>query len=103
MLYPCEMAHCKCNLAVNSPYDTREHCSAQSSQVSCLTIRTEGLIVEEDNIEEENDEGRVDTIAKPSEYSMPVEEQVFRPLLVQSWKLQKNLADMNSFQSERGW
>lgn len=87
MLYPCEMAHRKRNLAVDSPYDTGKHCSTQSSQVSSLASRLEGLIVKDDNVEEENNEGRVDTIAKPPEYSIPVKEQVFGPLLVQCWKL----------------
>lgn len=73
-LNQCEMAHCECNLAVHCPDDASEHNGAHSSLVSSLASSSEGLIVENDEVKEKDDEGVVETVSNPTEYFEPVEE-----------------------------
>lgn len=94
MLDPCEVAHCEGNLTVDSAYDTSEHCGAYCRHISSLASRAEGLVIEDDNVQEENDEGGVETISHPPKYPIPVEEQVSGSLLIQCWKLQKGIASV---------
>ena len=88
MLNPRKVAHCESNLAVHSPHDATEHSGTHSSHISRLAISTEGLVVEDDNVEEVDYERAVDTIAHPPQYPVPIEEQISRSLLVQCWELQ---------------
>lgn len=87
MLNPSEMVHCEGNLKIDRPNDASEHCCANSSHVSGLAIGTECLIVEDDDVKEEDDKGRIEAIAHPSQYSVPVKEQVFGSLLVKCGEL----------------
>lgn len=82
MLDPCEVAHCECNLAVDSPDDAGEHGCTHSRHIRCLASGSECLIVKDDNVEEEDNKGGIDAVAHPSQYPVPVEEQVSWPLLI---------------------
>jgi len=82
MLDPCEVAHRQGDLAVDRPYDAREHDSAHYVHVSDLAAWPEGMAVEDDEGEEEHHKGGVEPISHPTEYPSPVEEQVSWPLLV---------------------
>lgn len=56
VLYPCEVTHCQCNLAVYCPDDAREHCCTHCRHVCCLSATTKCLVVEYYDIQEEYDE-----------------------------------------------
>lgn len=88
MLNPCKVTHSQSNLAVDSPYDATEHSCTHSSHISNLAIRSEGLVFEGDNVEEEDNERAIYTIAHPPQYSVPVEKQISGSLLIQCRELQ---------------
>lgn len=88
MLNPCKVTHCQSNLAVDSPDDATEHSCTHSSHIRSLAIRSEGLIKEDDNVEEEDNERAIDTVAHPPQYSVPIEEQISGSLLIQCRELQ---------------
>lgn len=83
------MVHCQGNLKIHSPNDASEHCCTNSSHVSSLAIGSECLIIEDDDVKEEDDKGGIETVAHPSQYSIPVKEQIFGSLLVKCRELQK--------------
>ena len=87
MLDPREVAHCKGNLQVDGPDDASEHGGSDSGHVSGLSLIPECLGIEYVDVEEVNNKRRVETIRHPAKDSVPIKEQVFRPLLVQGWEL----------------
>ncbi|KAL6972695.1 hypothetical protein U1Q18_026867 [Sarracenia purpurea var. burkii] len=89
VLDPSEVAHRERDLAVDRPDDARKHGCADGGHVGRLTSGAEGLIVEDDDGEEEDDKGRIESVSHPTEYSGPIEEQVFWSLLIQCWELSK--------------
>jgi len=96
------MAHCQCNLTIDSPYDASEHRGTNSSHVCDLAIDTECLVIEDDNDKEEDDEGGIKTIPHPSQDSIPVKEQVFGSLLIQCRKLQRAMSHQRLDLSKHG-
>lgn len=91
MLYPREVTHREGDLAIDSPDDASEHGGPHGCHVSSLAPSTEGLVVKNDNVKEEDNEGGVETISHPPKYPWPVEKQVSWSLLIQCWKLRINV------------
>ena len=88
MLNPSEVAHGECNLAVDGPDDACKHGGTHGRHVGSLASRSERLVVEDDNVKEENNEGRIEAISHPPKYPRPVKEQIFWALLIEGWELQ---------------
>lgn len=69
MLDPCKVAHCQRDLDVDGPDYASHHGSSNGRQVGCLAPDTESLVVEDDDVEEEYDEGSIEAVSHPSKYS----------------------------------
>lgn len=74
MLDPGEVAHREGDLAIDSPDYAGEHGGSHGRHVGSLTIGSEGLVIEYDDVEEEDYEGGVEAVPHPSEYSIPIKE-----------------------------
>lgn len=82
MLDPCEVAHCEGDLGIHGVDDTCEHYGPHDCHVSGLPVCPESLVVEDYDVEEEYDEGAIETVAHPPEDSVPIEEEVSWALLI---------------------
>lgn len=82
VLNPGEVAHDEGNLRIYRPDDARKHDGPHHRHVGRLAFGLEGLVVEDGDVEEEDYERGVEPVAHPTKDPIPVEEQVFRSLLI---------------------